>query len=98
MTAINFSEFSVDRIGEAFVRMNCWEWDDICGPKPEGFDLLTDKEKHRLPAFNDAMNQIRKHLTHEQMSMYWWTIKLGRTYDEWRAWYNETYLRRKNHG
>ena len=28
----------IDRLGLAYCRLNCWEWDNIIGPKPEGFD------------------------------------------------------------
>ena len=27
-----------DRLGLAYCRMNCWEWDDYMGNKPEGFE------------------------------------------------------------
>jgi len=98
MAVIDFSKYTIDRIGEAYVRMNCWEWDDICGPKPDGYDELTGNEKYKLPAFSDAFDQIKRHLSHEQRSMYWWTIALGRTQEAWREWYDETYLRRKSNG
>ena len=86
---VDFSKLSVARLGEAYVNMNGWKWDEICGPKPEGFDEMTSREKYELPAFKKAFRKIRLYLTYEQMSMFWWTIELGKTYEEWREWYDE---------
>ena len=89
---IDFSELSVARLGKAYVRMNSFEWDDICGPKPEGFDEMPDKEKYKLPAFDSAFRKIQLYLTREQMSMFWWILGLGKTYDEWREWYDDEHV------
>lgn len=29
-----------DRLGLACCRLNCWQWDEIVGPKPDDFDEL----------------------------------------------------------
>lgn len=36
----------VDRLGLACCRFNCGEWDDIIGPKPEGFDDLPEDDEY----------------------------------------------------
>lgn len=41
MIQINESELNrTDRLGLAWCRLNCWEWDDLLGPKPPDFDDL----------------------------------------------------------
>lgn len=37
-----------DRMGLAYHRLNNWEWDDIFGEKPEGFDDMPNFAKPRL--------------------------------------------------
>lgn len=36
----------VDRLGLAYCRFNRWGWDEIAGPKPEGFDGLPDHDRY----------------------------------------------------
>ncbi|MBD5151288.1 MAG: hypothetical protein HDT16_02060 [Oscillibacter sp.] len=53
----------IDRLGLAFCRLNCWEWDDIVGPKPEGFDDLriSDRfsvERYRHPFLMWVLEKI----------------------------------------
>ena len=86
-TETDFSTLSAYRLGQAFVRMNGFQWDDICGPKPEGFDEMTNREKHHFPAFRDAFEKVEMYLTPAQRSMFWWTIELGKTYEQWHEWY-----------
>ena len=95
MTEREFAKYSTDRLGEAYVRLNTWKWDDIFGPKPEGYDQMTDHEKYQLPEHRKAFEQIMMHLSPAQKSMYWWTIGLGKTYDEWCDWFDEVYLDEK---
>lgn len=38
----------VDRLGLAYCRFNCYNWDEIAGPKPEGFDDLPDDDRYSL--------------------------------------------------
>lgn len=81
-----------ERLGLAYCRFNCWQWDDIFCPCPEGF--------YDLPRFSDKpgvltrekyirrpRKQIKEYLGEAKTSMYWWKFALGRSESEWREWY-----------
>lgn len=43
---------TIDRLGLAYCRLNCWEWDEgIAGPKPEGFDDLPFYDNREFKPF-----------------------------------------------
>lgn len=35
----------INRLGLAYCRLNTWEWDEIVGPKPDGFDEMPRYDK-----------------------------------------------------
>lgn len=81
-----------ERLGLAYCRFNCWQWDDIFCPCPEGFyDLPRFSDKPGVltrEGFIDVqLEEIERTLTPAQQSMYWWKFKLNATEDEWRQWY-----------
>lgn len=81
-----------ERLGLAYCRFNCWQWDDIFCPCPEGFydlprfsngaGVLTREKYIRRPK-----KQIEEYLGKTKTSMYWWKFELGRSESEWREWY-----------
>lgn len=93
----------VDRLGLAFCRLNCYEWDEIVGPKPEGYDELPDedsfsikkilnhKKYRRNPSkyeyIHPAIEAIKSIIGDANCSRCWWIYKLGRTEQEWFRWY-----------
>lgn len=96
-----------DRLGLAFCRLNFWEWDDLVGKKPEGFDdlpmdlprsLLPFRKKKECKAkyIGPAIAKIESILTEEETSWYHWRFVRERTWEEWLAWYftEEKRLRR----
>ena len=32
------NQAQIERLAIAFLHMNCWKWDDLCGEKPKDFD------------------------------------------------------------
>ena len=87
----------IDRLGVAYCRLNGYEWDDILGPKPEGFDELpVDSPKagvfrKHIPCKRDftgpACYAIKKIIGEANASRCWWVYKLGRTEEAWFRWY-----------
>lgn len=81
-----------ERLGLAYCRFNCWQWDDIFCPCPEGFyDLPRFSDKPGVltrEGFIDVqLEEIERTLTPAQQSMYWWKFEMNATEDEWRQWY-----------
>ena len=90
---------TIDRLGLAYCRLCGWQWDELLGQKPPGFDALPnfDRRKHR--AFRKPMQTkyeiitpkiraIKTLIGQANASRCWWIFKLGRTEEEWRAWYS----------
>lgn len=98
---INVDESSLnetDRLGLAWCRLNNAEWDDILGPKPEGFDEMSKFPepwwkfwKRKKPTKSDIlwnrMQNIKSMIGEANVSRCWWIFALGRTEEEWRNWY-----------
>lgn len=88
----------VDRLGLAYCRLNCSEWDDILGPKPDGFDEIP---KYPAPWWKfwkrnqisqhdiiiQRMRNIKSMIGKANASRCWWIFALGRTEEEWKVWY-----------
>lgn len=93
---------NVDRLGVAACRLNRWEWDDILGPKPEGFDSLPNfiQKRHfwerKKPSKQDfvtpAYNAIKSIIGEANISRCWWKYFLGRSDEEWFNWYISEYI------
>lgn len=88
----------LDRIGLAFCRLNRWEWDELLGPKPEGFDDLPDYDSRKLQRFRRPMRTKDTYISPAIITMesilgpantsrYWWKYALGKTDEEWIEWY-----------
>lgn len=88
----------IDRLGLAYCRLNCWEWDNIIGPKPEGFDNLPDfdpkkgrlfhkTQKSKEDYIGPAMKAIESIIGAANVSRCWWKFVLGKTEDEWFRWF-----------
>ena len=68
----------VDRLGLAYCRLNSYEWDDILGEKPKNI---------RQELCMKKMMAIQEIIGSANTNRCWWKFELGRTEDEWRAWY-----------
>ena len=75
---------SEKRLGQVYCNLNCWRWDDLLGPKPEGFDFMSHDEKHRV--INPAFNLILSILGETAANKWWWILELGRSEQDWVAW------------
>ena len=64
-----------DRLGLAWCRLNCGEWDDFLGPRPDGI------------ANRDVMGAIAEIIGKANTSRCWWIFNLGRSETEWVRWY-----------
>lgn len=80
-------KLSKDELGVIYCKMNCFEWCDIFGDPPEGYEKMTGKKLYHDPAFREAFDAVSGMLTEEEKSMYWWTIELERTKEEWAKWW-----------
>lgn len=86
-----------DRLGLAYCRLNFFQWDELFGPKPDGFEDLPNyngpgKTKHDYIA--PIMRSIDLNYSDMLMSRAWWLFGLGRTEEEWRLWYFYERLKR----
>lgn len=87
----------VERLALAHIRLSCYEWDEIVGPKPHGFDnlpkyakphWLTRKRKlSRSDYVRPAMTAIETVIGAANISRVWWKYGLGRSEEEWFQWY-----------
>lgn len=87
----------IDRLGLAYCRLNCYEWDEIFGPKPDGFDTLPDvPPKRRLfqpkrlskhDYLAPAIVAIECVIGKANISRCWWLFQLGRTEADWLHWF-----------
>lgn len=86
-----------DRLALAAMRLNAYEWDEILGPKPVGFDELPVCSKTNLmtgtrtPSKTDFVRPARLAITNmigeAAVSRFWWIYGLGRSEEEWFRWY-----------
>ena len=86
----------IDRLGLAYWRLNHLEWDELLGPKPEGFDELPNFwEKRwpwekRKPSKEDhtrrPMAAIRSLIGEVNISRYWLKYEYG-CEDQWLQYY-----------
>lgn len=91
MNVESLDKIDIDRIGLAYCRMNGFEWDPIFGEPPKDWNNLytTNKNRHKDPQFQECFRYLESRLTPRQQSMYWWTIELKRSYEEWLEWYDK---------
>lgn len=70
-----------------YVQMNCWGCPaDFPVPLPD----FTGREHDQFDdhEWRAAFSAVSNSLTTEQMSRAWWLLELGKTEEEWRAWWN----------
>lgn len=83
---------SKDELGKIYCKMSCFEWCDIFGDPPEGYEKMTGNEIHNNPKYSEAFEAVLNMLTPKERSMYWWTIKLKRTRKNWDEWWHDTLI------
>ena len=87
-----------DRLGLAFCRLNSWRWDELIGPKPEGFDELPNydpkqgwlfhkKIRTKSDYIDPAIAGIESMIGSANTSRCWWKFVLGETEEAWFRWY-----------
>ena len=74
-----------ERLGLAACRLNCYQWDDYIGEKPEAFDEMTIKEKYRV--IIPEVELIKGKIGEAWCSWCWWRFGMGETYDAWKRWW-----------
>lgn len=74
----------VERLGLAYCRLNCWDWDELIGEKPDGFEQMTNEEKHGY--IEPQLDRIEQILGSPYTSRCWWVYELGKTEEEWLEW------------
>lgn len=86
-----------DRLGLAYCRLLQFEWDEILGDKPEGFDAmpkfrignirLHKGRKYKNDYTGPALAAIQSIIGEANCSRCWWLFALHRTEEEWFQWY-----------
>lgn len=85
MKDIDESKLSpIERMGLAYCRLNCWDWDELIGEKPDGFEQMTNEEKHGY--IEPQLDRIEQILGSPYTSRCWWVYELGKTEEEWLEW------------
>lgn len=85
MKDIDESKLSpAERMGLAYCRLNCWDWDELIGEKPDGFEQMTNEEKHGY--IEPQLDRIEQILGSPYTSRCWWVYELGKTEEEWLEW------------
>lgn len=74
----------IERMGLAYCRLNCWIWDELAGDKPDGFEQMTNEEKHGY--IEPQLDRIEQILGSPYTSRCWWVYELGKTEEEWLEW------------
>lgn len=74
----------VERLGLAYCRLNCWIWDELAGDKPDGFEQMTNDEKHVY--IHPKMNRIEQILGRPYVDRCWWVYEMKKTEEEWLEW------------
>ena len=75
-----------DKLPEWYCQLNCFE-------VPKDFPIHlnsyeSDKEAYEDPLVRMTFNAVSEALGREAQSKAWWTIRLGRTEEEWQTWWN----------
>lgn len=96
--------FSIERLGLAYCRLNVFEWDEIVGEKPPGFDKMPDfpessdsldlmkrnyLTKHDF--LQPAIEAIRELIGEANTSRCWWKFQKIGSEAEWFKWYCGTH-------
>lgn len=90
--SLNFT----DRLGLAWCRLNCREWDPFLGDEPRYWDSLPvtksrlrfwDKRPALWQEQVKMMRSIEKIIGEANVSRCWWVFVLERTETEWLYWY-----------
>lgn len=91
MDTKELDKIDIDRLGLAYCQMNGFIWDEIFGEPPKDWNspYKDNKTRHKDPHFQECFRYLESRLTSRQQSMYWWTIQLKRSYQEWAEWYDK---------
>lgn len=76
----------VERLGLAWCRLNSWEWDELLGPKPSGFDTLPeapDALPNKYALICCQMARIERMLGAPYLNLCWNRYALGKSEAEW---------------
>lgn len=75
-------------------KINCYEWDERLGEKPDGWDDMPDfvlSKQHKIPAKTDIvrpiMKEIEKSISEKQLMKYWHIAELGSTKLQYELWW-----------
>lgn len=88
------------RLGLAYCRLNCYEWDDIVGPKPSNWESLPTVSKRSLfgnkkPSKHDylkgPMQKILRLVGRHTISLCWWRFVLKRNATDFLQWHLEEF-------
>ena len=80
----------IERLGLAWVKLNKYQWDEILGDKPDGFDEMTTPERYDCGIISKQMRRIEDLLGEHHKaitSMCWWKFELKEDINSWIDWY-----------
>ena len=76
----------MERLGLAWCRMNSWEWDEMLGKKPEGFDGMAERPDilpNKYALICHQMARIEQMLGMPYLNLCWFRFALGKSEEEW---------------
>lgn len=89
--------YDIDRLGLAYCRLNCFEWDEILGEKPEGFDnlpnytprnhLFKKRKMSKMDYIDPPIRAIESIIGRANTSRCWWKYELKLSEEDWFKWY-----------
>ena len=96
-------EFSIKELCEIYYNLNCSRWDDRLGEKPKKWDKMPTYKtplfrmfiKTRYEIIIPIMVAIKRIVSQKELSRYHQIHRLGRTEEEFQAWYDKKILNRK---
>lgn len=76
---------TIDRLGLAWCRLNCYEWDPFLGDEPPGYAQMSNDEKHTV--IRPMMLGIESIIGEANISRCWWKYQITESEEEWLTWY-----------
>ena len=65
-----------------------WEWpENLVGPKPEGWDYMNSKEKHKNKIFRATYDALDEMLSDFEILEFHWDVNMKKSHDEFLEWW-----------
>lgn len=82
-----------ERYGRAYLKLEGWEWDELAGPKPEGFDQMTNEQK--VQVCTPKRDEFYAIIGDVYANYLQWTVDRQASEESWIEYRRRMYLREK---